>query len=485
MTHKAGRAQVSDAAVPASLPSTSHNVTAAARRSAATKRILEAPILPTIASLAAPNIVLVLVQTAVSVVETWLVGRLGTTSLAALALVFPFVILMQMMSAGSMGGGVASAVARALGAGDLARAEALIVHAVVIALGMASTFTLVFGFGGPVIFNGLGAEDGVLHEATRYALVVFGGAFAPWIANMLASVVRGSGNMLVPSALLIGVAALQIPMAAGFTLGLGPFPALGLAGAGLAQILAFGIGALAVLAYIASGRSGLRLRTTKLRWIYFRDILTVGGIACISSLQAALTVSVISGFVAGYGTAALAGYGIGTRLEFLQVPLIFAVGTTLVAMVGANVGAGNWARAKRIAWTGGLAAAGLSAVIGVTTALLPELWIGMFTDQRAVIDTGTRYLRIVGPFYGFLGLGFALYFASQGMARVLGPVLAGTARLAVIIGGGVFMTAHGGMGVDGLFAVISIAMFIFGLGAAFAVSRIQPRNSLEPGASGR
>jgi Na+-driven multidrug efflux pump len=435
-------------------------------------RVLEAPILPTIVRLAAPNVVLVLVQTAVSVAETWLVGQLGTTALAALALVFPFVILMQMMSAGSMGGGVASAVARALGAGDVDRAEALIVHAVVIALGMALGFTLIFGLGGPAIFAALGADDGVLQEAMHYALVVFGGAAAPWIANMLASVVRGSGNMLVPSAVLIGVATIQIPLAAALTLGLGPFPSLGLAGAGLAQITAFGIGALLVLAYIASGASGLRLRATTLRWSYFRDILKVGGIACISSLQAALTVSVISGFVAGYGTAALAGYGIGTRLEFLQVPLIFAVGTTLVAMVGANIGAGNWARARRIAWTGGLAAAALSAIIGVTTALLPALWIGLFSDEPAVIDTGSRYLRIVGPFYGFLGLGFALYFASQGMARVIGPVLAGTARLAVIIAGGFVVTAHG-TGVDGLFAVISLAMLVFGLGAAYAVYRIR------------
>ncbi|HEX2112881.1 MAG TPA: MATE family efflux transporter [Alphaproteobacteria bacterium] len=466
---------MNDTVTPRSLPSARTGaMQAAARRSAATERILEAPILPTLARLAAPNVVLVLVQTAVSVIETWLVGRLGTVSLAALALVFPFVILMQMMSAGSMGGGVSSAVARALGAKDVARAETLIVHALVIALAMALGFTVIFVIGGRPIFRALGADDAVLQEAVRYATVIFGGAFTVWTANMLASVVRGSGNMLVPSAVLIGVAAIQIPLAAGLTLGLGPFPRLGLAGAGLAQVLAFGMGAVAVIAYLASGRGGLRLRATPLRWRYFADILRVGGIACISSLQAALTVTVISGFVAGYGTAALAGYGIGTRLEFMQVPLIFAVGATLVAMVGANVGAGNWARARRIAWTGGLAAAALSGAIGITTALLPALWVSLFTDQPAVVETGAQYLRIVGPFYGFLGLGFALYFASQGMARVIGPVLAGTVRLLVIVAGGFAVAAQASLGVEGLFAVISLAMLVFGAGAAIAVARIRP-----------
>jgi putative MATE family efflux protein len=460
-----------------SAPSTDAPGSAAARRAAATKRLLEGPILPTLARLAAPNVLLVLVQTFVSIAETWLTGRLGTVSLAALALVFPFAILMQMMSAGAMGGGVSSAVARALGASDVARAEALIVHAILVALAMAAAFTLVFILGGPAIFRALGADAEVLPEAVRYANVLFGGAFTIWLANMLANVVRGSGNMALPSFMLIVAAAIQVPLAACLMLGLGPFPRLGLAGAGLAQIIAFGAGAMVVGAYLLSGRGGLRLKATPLRAALFWDILRVGAIACVSSLQSALTVTVISGFVAAYGTAALAGYGIGTRLEFLQVPLIFAVGATLVAMVGANVGAGNWERARRIAWTGGFAGAVVTAAIGIVTAAFPALWVSLFTDDPAVHETGARYLRIAGPFYGFLGLGFALYFASQGMARVLGPVLAGTARLLIIILGGWVVAALTDTGVTGLFIVIAVAMTVFGLGAAFAVSRIEPRKS--------
>jgi putative MATE family efflux protein len=460
------------------LPPHNQSVGAAARRSAATQRLLEGPILPTLARLAAPNVLLVLVQTLVSIIETWLAGRLGTTSLAALALVFPFAILMQMMSAGAMGGGVSSAVARALGAGDVARAEALIVHAIVVALGMAAAFTLIFAIGGPAIFRTLGADADVLPEAVRYADILFGGAFTIWLANMLANVVRGSGNMVLPSFMLIVAATIQVSLAACLMLGLGPFPRLGLAGAGLAQVIAFGAGAIIVGAYLLSGRGGLRLKAAPLRATLFWDILRVGAIACVSSLQSALTVTVISGYVAAYGTAALAGYGVGARLEFMQVPLIFAIGATLVAMVGANVGAGNWERARRIAWSGGLTAAAVTAAIGTFTALFPGLWVGLFTTDPDAYETGSRYLRIAGPFYGFLGLGFALYFASQGMARVLGPVLAGTARLAVVVVGGWAVVAWTDAGVVGLFVVIAVAMTVFGLGAAFAVARIAPRKTL-------
>lgn len=447
---------------------------AAARRLAATKRILEGPIAPTLVRLAAPNILLVFVQTAVAVVETWLAGRLGTASLAALALVFPFAILMQMMSAGSMGGGVSSATARALGAGDVARAEALMAHAIVIAIAMSVLFTLIPGVGGRWLYRWLGAEGDVLGEAVQYAAVLFGGALAIWIANILASVLRGAGNMAVPSFMLIGVAVVQIPLAAGFMLGLGPLPRLGLAGAGLAQVIAFAGGAVAVSCLLRSGRIGLRLRLSgvPLRWALFRDILSVGAVACLSSLQAALSVSVITGLVAAYGTAALAGYGVGARLEFMQVPLIFAIGATLVAMVGTNVGAGNWRRARRIAWTGAVLAAGLTGTIGIAAALAPAAWIGLFSSDAAVHAAGAPYLRIVGPFYGFLGLGFALYFASQGMARVLGTVLAGTARLVAIAVGGWLVVHFTYLGIDGLFAVIAIAMNVFGVGAALAVAAI-------------
>jgi Na+-driven multidrug efflux pump len=300
---------------------------------------------------------------------------------------------------------------------------------------------------------------------------------------MLANVVRGSGNMVLPSFMLIVAAAIQVPLAACLMLGLGPLPRLGLAGAGVAQVTAFGAGAIVVGAYLLSGRGGLRLKAAPLRAALFWDILRVGAIACVSSLQSAMTVTVISAYVAAYGTAALAGYGIGARLEFMQVPLIFAIGATLVAMVGANVGSGNWERARRIAWTGGLAAAAVTAAIGVLTALFPVLWVGLFTSEPAVHETGARYLRLVGPFYGFLGLGFALYFASQGMARVLGPVLAGTARLLMIVLGGWLVIAWTDAGVAGLFVVIAVAMTVFGLGAAFAVARIAPRKTLGPSAA--
>src|SRR5512134_168872 len=107
-----------------------------------TERLLAAPIAPTLARLSAPGVLLVAFQSMVSIGDTYFVGRLGTAPLAGLALVFPLIMLLQMTSAGAMGGGVSSAIARALGSGDAAAARRLVAHALVIALAMGAAFTI-------------------------------------------------------------------------------------------------------------------------------------------------------------------------------------------------------------------------------------------------------------------------------------------------------------------------------------------------------
>ncbi|MGH8732577.1 MAG: MATE family efflux transporter [Burkholderiales bacterium] len=162
--------------------------------------------MPTLARLSAPGVLLVVFQSMVSVGDTYFVGRLGTPPLAGLALVFPLLMLLQMTSAGAMGGGVSSAIARALGSGELAAARRLVVHALVIAAAMGAAFTILILLLGELIYELLGGRGDTLEHALRYSSIVFGGAIAVWIANTFSSVLRGSGNMLTPALALIGAA---------------------------------------------------------------------------------------------------------------------------------------------------------------------------------------------------------------------------------------------------------------------------------------
>src|SRR5262249_31368273 len=155
-----------------------------------------------------------------------------------------------------------------------------------------------------------------------------------------------------------------------------------------------------------------------------------------SPLQTVLTVLILTKLVAGFGTEVLAGYGIGARLEFLLVPATFAVGVASVPMVGMAIGAGNAERARRVTWTGAGVAGIALGLVGLTVTTAPDLWSGLFTGDPGVRAAANTYLRLAGPGFGFVGLGSALYFASQGAGKVLGPVLASTLRLSLIAGGG-------------------------------------------------
>jgi putative MATE family efflux protein len=442
----------------------------AAPAAAPANALLVAPILPTLIRLALPNIAAMLTVALVAIAETVYIGVLGTTPLAAMALVFPMIMLTQMMSAGAMGGAVSSAISRALGAGDHARAEALAFHAATIGAAAGIAFTLLFlAFGRP-LYRLLGGRDAVLEQATVYSNTVFAGAIAIWLANTLASVVRGTGNMRVPSLTLLLVSALQIVLGGSLGLGLGPVPRFGLPGVAMGQVVAYGLGALFLLWFLCAGRGRLTLSFAGATWRreMFVDILRVGAVAAFNPLQVVATILILTALVAGFGTEALAGYGIGARLEFLLVPVVFAVGVACVPMVGMAIGRRDIARARGVAWTGAAVAAGILAAIGLVVAAAPDLWSGLFSADAAVRSAANLYLRWAGPGFAFFGLGLALYFASQGAGKVLGPVLAATLRLILIAGGGWWLAASGAP-VWSLFALVGSAMVVYGLTTAAAV----------------
>lgn len=438
---------------------------AEAARAARTRMLLEGPIAPTLAKLAAPNIVAMLVMAAVSIAEGVFAAQLGVSSLAGLALVFPLVMLTQMLSGGSMGGAISSAVARALGGGNAARAGGLAMAAWVVAVIAAIASALLMTAFGAGVFAALGGGGEAVAAALNYAGVFFPGCLTVWVLHTTLSVIRGTGNMGAPSMLMLLTSLAAIPLSGAMALGWGPFPALGMAGLAAGTIVAHGFGAALALLHVLSGRTGLPLREGRLGSGLFGDILGVGAIASVNSVLTVLTVSLMVGAVGRYGEAALAGYGLGARLEFLMIPIVFGIGATMTAMVGANIGAGQKERALKIAWTGSFAAAAIVGTIGIGIAIAPDLWLGLFLapSEAEALAAGRAYFRIVAPFYGFFGLGLALYFASQGAERMAWPFTGGVVRIVVAFGGAMALSATTDLGVQGVFAAIGAAMLLYGV----------------------
>jgi MATE family, multidrug efflux pump len=436
-----------------------------------TRMLLEAPIAPTLLRLAAPNMLMLMAQAAAGLVETYFIGKLGTDALAGVALVFPVVMLMQMMSAGAMGGGIASSIARALGAGRRADANALALHALVIALGFGLAFTLGVLGGGRWLYAAMGGSGGALDAALVYSNLIFAAAVLVWLFNTLASVIRGTGNMALPAAVTCVGVAFLIPLSPALIFGWGPFPALGIAGGAVALVSYYAAGSAALAAYLWTGKGVVRpsLGGTGFRRPLFHDILRVGLVAALVTVATNVTIMIGTALVGEFGSAAIAGYGTGARLEYLLVPLVFGLGGPLVAMVGTAIGAGQRERALRTAWIGAAMAAVLTESIGICAAAFPAAWLSLFDSNPAMLDAGTRYLQVVGPFYGMFGLALSLYFASQGAGRLLWPLIGNLTRLAIAaLAGWIALRWSGDLSY--VFLAQSLALVAFGLINAGAVA---------------
>ncbi len=425
--------------------------------------LLHGPIAPRLVRLAWPILVVLAVQTLVGVAETYFVGFLGTAAITGVALVFPLLMLMTMMSNGGIGGGVSSAIARALGAGRKRDADALVWHSIVIAVAFGALFTFGALAGGPVLFKALGGGGEALASALVYSNLVFGVAIPIWISNLLASALRGAGNVKVPAALTAAGAVLTLALSPPLILGWGPIPRFGIAGAGYAMIFYYVGATIAFIAYLRSRATPVRLKVVRIEWRLLKEILGVGILSAVGTLLANATVVLCTGLVGTFGVAAIAGYGMASRLDYLLIPLLFALGTASVTMVGTNVGAGKLARARRIAWTAAAMSAGATGLIGLAAALAPELWMKLFSRDADVIAAGVSYLHRAAPFYGFFGFGMALYFASQGAGKVLWPVIAGVTRMLVAtVGGWSWVSVHHGS-ITGLYWFMAASLCLFGI----------------------
>lgn len=438
---------------------------------ARTRLLLEAPIVPTLLRLAFPNVLVMVAQAAVGLIETYFVGKLGTDALAGMALVFPVVMLMQMTSAGAMGGGIASSIARALGARRRDAADALVLHAIAIAIGFGIVFMLALLLGGRWLFTLMGGSGASLGAAMLYSNVVFAGAVLVWIFNSLAAVLRGTGNMAVPANVTVAGVVVLIPLSPLLIFGWGPIPGLGIAGGAVALLVYYLGGSIALWLYLRSDRSLLKpsWAHAHFRWPLFSDILRVGLVGAVSTVATNLSIGIATALSGHFGPGAIAGYGTASRLEYLLVPLVFGLGAPLLAMIGTCIGAGHRERALRAAWTGAAIAFVLAGSVGLVAALFPRQWLMLFGSDPAMLDAGSRYLRAVGPFYGFFGVGLVLYFASQGAGRLLWPVLGNVARL-IVAGLGGWLALRWGGGLGHVFVAQGTALVVYGVVIASAIA---------------
>jgi len=417
--------------------------------------------------LAVPTVVALLLHSALLAEEAAVIGKISATKLAGVALVFPWLTLLGMMAAGGLGGGVASAISRALGAGRRHEVIELIVHAVLLGGVVGAVISGGLALWNREIFTWQGGTGEVGATASAYGVITLASGTFMWTCNILASIFRGLGNTIIPAkwnAIVTLVIAVLIPPA---VMGWGPLPAGGVVGAAIVMAIYYFTLTLVFIWQLLKhevGRAG-RARPVHFSWRHVGEILHVGGPSAFNTFLSVGTQLIGTAVATKIGESALAAYGAISRIEGLLMPFVFGIGSALVPLVGLNVGAGNWTQVRRLAWTGAGLGFGVAGIVGLLMWIFPAATMRFFTNDTAAISAGVHYLHWSAWAYGFWGLGVGMTFSCQGARRPITSLVASSARCLYVGIGGWWLMRSPSHATGALGLIMGSSAIIFGLAA--------------------
>jgi putative MATE family efflux protein len=444
-----------------------------------TRLLLAAPVLSALLRLSAPNLAEALARVTFLTADAVFVSWLGSDALAAVSIVFPLLLMFQSSTASGFGAGVSASIGRALGAGAHERARALAGTAVALALTAAITTTAFFVLLGPTLYHGMGARGRTLDLAVRYGAVIFGGIGCVWLMNTLANIAQGAGNMLVPASGICLGEACHLLLSPALILGWGPVPPLGMVGAAVGVLSAYMIGAVVIGSYLCSRQALARIEMRRIRITAAETwaMLAIGAPTAAGVVVFWLTTVFTTGLIGHLGSAPLAAYGMATRLDAIQYPILFAFGSAVVAMVATAIGAGDRRRAARVAWTG----CGIAALIAMgftVIGICGQIWMRLFTSDRAIQATGALYLLCQAPVFPLFSAGIAAFFACTAAGVVRLPLIVTCIRLIVVVGGGWIVLALSGQGLA-VFLAVAAGGSAYGLGMLVIVRQQFARDAAQ------
>ncbi len=423
--------------------------------------LVGAPLGPTMFRLAVPGVIGALLFSMPGLIEAAFLRNTGADALAAVALVYPLIILAAMFSAGAIGGAVSGHTARAIGGGDYQEASSVLVCAVLISLaGGLLMWFLVVQFG-PLLYAYASDSADVVDAAQRYAALVFPAITIYWLVNMLCSVLRGSGDMVKP-AIIAATLLVSYTLLAWFIIPRGGASLNeAMSAAALAMICSYIIALIVAVWFIQRRQQPVRFSIGAFRLQTLLSILKQGLLAASQSVMTITYAMVTTVLFSRFGTDWLAGFGLAVRLELIMVPVIFGIGASLIAIVGAYVGAGQREKAVAIAWRGVLINAALVGCLGLLLSLFPGVWCSVVGSDATVIEHCSRSLRVIAPTYAFFALGLGCYFASQGLNTLQAPVAGALLRLAVVATGLLWVSET--TSINMVLALVAAAVIVYGV----------------------
>lgn len=397
-------------------------------------------------------------------VDTFFVGKLGPEAIAAIAVSYPMFFLIMALNAG-MGVGVNSLVARTIGAKNFEKVSLIAENGLLVAAAL-SVLTLAIGlFTIKRFISFVGVMPDVAVFMKDYISIIYVGSAAFFFSNVANSMLQGEGNAKTPMKALVIANLANIILDPVLIFGLGPVPALGVKGAAVATILSMLLGAAYSYSHLFSGKAIVKLRFKKLVYSpeIIKGILDVGIPTTASHGAVAVGNFFVNKFVASFGSAALAGFGVAFRMESIAILPALAISIATLSTIGQNIGAKQYERARHASTFSTITAFLFMTAVGVMFFLTSPLWISIFTNSAEVIGYGKHYFTIVALAYGFIGLRFIAASSFQGLGKAKYVLAITSFNFGLMIAAAYILAFKLGLGISGIWIGMLIAHITAGV----------------------
>lgn len=396
-------------------------------------------------------------------IDAWFIGQVGVRELAALSFGYPILMIVTSVAIG-LGAGTSSVVARAIGSNDHRRARRLATDSLLLCFLITGFVAVVGMLTIEPLFRLLGAPEDMIPLIRGFMMILYSGVPFVVVGMVGMSSMRATGDTRLPSMLMVLASILNIILDPILIFGVGPIPAMGLNGAAMASLLARGsifFGTLYLMRYRLDMVSLNKPDPGELRKSW-RDILQVGIPAAGTNAIIPIGIAVITAMIAQYGPAAVAGFGVASRVESMMLVIFYALSAVIGPFVGQNLSAGKEERILRALRLCTIFCLGCGLLIAGFLALMADFLPSLFSDSENVVGVTRLFLLIVPVSYGAYGMVMIMNASFNGLGKPMPAVYISVSRMIVLYVPLAFVGNHL-FGVAGIFAAYAVANAITGL----------------------
>jgi putative MATE family efflux protein len=426
--------------------------------------LTEGSIFSNLVYLAFPLMIGALFNSTQGLIDMFWVGRLGSVSIAAVAISTAVIMTIIPLIFG-IATGTISLVSQNIGAKRQIDADNVATQSMIISILASIIFTILGFIFAEDLLRILGAEDQVVLIGGQYLRIMFLGGLTMFVLFLGSAILQGTGDVILPMLVMVLANFLNLILDPIFIFGIG-VPRMGTAGAAWATVISQAISCVVILYVLFKGHSHVRIRLNefsfkpKIIW----EILAIGIPSSIQLFFRNIMGLVLMGIVSAFGTFAIAAYGIGMRLQMVNLMPAFALGTAAATLVGQNLGAGKIKQAKKSA----LMATGIDLAIMLIVGILFFIYapniVSLFDKTPQVVAIGTDYFRITTLFYSFIAFGVVLNRALAGAGDTFVPMVITFISLWIILVPlAIYLSRYTSLGLDGVWWAIAISSVINGL----------------------